>query len=71
MAKGKGGGSYRSAISGRFVTAKHGRASPSTTMRHASGGGGSAGGTYRSATSGRFVTTKYGQANPSKTIKDN
>lgn len=70
MAKGKGG-SYRSATSGRFVTAKHGRASPRTTVKHAQGGGGSAGGTYRSANSGRFVTTKYGKANPDNTIKDN
>ena len=30
--KGKGG-SYRSAISGRFVTAKHGKANPITTLR--------------------------------------
>lgn len=64
-------GSYRSAGTGRFVTAKHGRASPGTTVKHAQGGGGSAGGTYRSATSGRFVTTKYGKASPGKTIKDN
>lgn len=28
-----GGGSYRSAITGRYVTAKHGKASPRTTMK--------------------------------------
>ncbi len=36
MAKGKSGGSkgsYRSAISGRFVTAKHGKSSPRTTVK--------------------------------------
>lgn len=33
MAKGKSGGSYRSAISGRYVTAKHGKASPNTTLK--------------------------------------
>lgn len=36
MSKRKGGstgGSYRSAISGRFVTTKHGRSSPHTTVR--------------------------------------
>ena len=27
------GGSYRSAISGRYVTAKHGKRSPRTTVR--------------------------------------
>ncbi|EIM31133.1 hypothetical protein MicloDRAFT_00001210 [Microvirga lotononidis] len=70
MAKGKGGGgSYRSAISGRFVTATHGKRSPSTTVRETRGGG-STGGTYRSASSGRFVTTKHGKANPNTTIKD-
>lgn len=70
MAKGKGGGStFRSAISGRFVTAKHGQASPRTTVKEARGGG-STGGTYRSAISGRFVTTKHGKASPHTTIKD-
>lgn len=70
MAKGKGSsGSYRSAISGRYVTAGHGKRSPSTTVRDTSGGG-SSGGTYRSAISGRFVTTKHGKASPSTTIKD-
>jgi hypothetical protein len=34
MAKSKSsGGSYRSAISGRFVTAKHGKSSPRTTVK--------------------------------------
>lgn len=34
MSKGKGGGGhYRSAISGRFVTTGHGKASPHTTVR--------------------------------------
>ncbi len=31
--KGSGGGEYRSAISGRYVTAAHGRRSPRTTVR--------------------------------------
>ena len=30
---GSGKGSYRSAISGRFVTAKHGKSSPRTTVK--------------------------------------
>lgn len=33
MAKKSSGGSYRSAIPGRFVTAKHGKSSPRTTVR--------------------------------------
>lgn len=70
MAKGKGSGSnFRSAITGRFVTAKQGRANSSTTVREAKGGG-STGGTYRSAISGRFVTTAYGKSHPRSTIKD-
>lgn len=70
MAKGKGGGSsFRSAISGRFVTTKHGLVSPRTTVREVKGGG-STGGTFRSAISGRFVTTRHGKANPRTTIKD-
>ncbi len=70
MAKGKSGsGSYRSAGSGRFVTAAHGKRSPSTTVREAHGGG-STGGTYRSAISGRFVTTAHGKRSPGTTIKD-
>jgi hypothetical protein len=68
MAKGKGS-SFRSAISGRFVTAKHGHANPRTTVREARDGG-STGGAYRSAISGKFVTTKYGKSHPRTTIKD-
>lgn len=34
MSKGKSsGGHYRSAITGRYVTSKHGKASPKTTVR--------------------------------------
>jgi len=69
MAKGRSGGHYRSAISGRFVTAKHGRASPRTTLRETLGGG-SSGGHYRSAISGRFVTAKHGKASPRTTVKE-
>ena len=69
MARGKSGGSYRSAISGRFVTTSHGKASPRTTVRE-SRGGGSTGSTYRSAISGKFVTTAHGKRSPNTTIKD-
>jgi hypothetical protein len=69
MAKGRSGGHYRSAISGRFVTAKHGKASPRTTLRETLGGG-SSGGHYRSAISGRFVTAKHGKASPRTTVKE-
>jgi hypothetical protein len=65
-----GGGHFRSAISGRFVTAKHGKASPRTTVRESSGKSGSAGGAYRSAISGRFVTTKHGKASPNTTVRE-
>ena len=70
MAKGKGGGSFRSAVSGRYVTAKHGKASPRTTVREASGKSGSTGGAYRSAISGRFVTAAHGKRSPHTTTRE-
>lgn len=57
MSKGKGGGPYRSAISGRYVTAAHGRRSPHTTVREAPGRSGNVNGALRSAISGRFVNS--------------
>ncbi len=70
MAKGKGGGgSYRRAISGRYVTAARSKRSPSAMVREADGGG-STGGTYRSTISGRFVTTAHRKRSPEPTIKD-
>ncbi len=69
MAKGKdSGGSYRSAISGRYVTAKHGQASPKTTVQETRGGGST--GSYRSAVSGKFVTATYGKSHPRTTVKE-
>ncbi len=69
MSKGKSG-SYRSAISGRYVTTAHGRRSPGTTVREASGKSGSTGGSYRSAISGRFVTSAHGKRSPSTTTRE-
>ncbi|WP_116087752.1 hypothetical protein [Tropicimonas sp. IMCC34011] len=68
MAKGKSGGSYRSAISGRYVTAKHGKASPRTTVKEAAGGGST--GSHRSAVSGRFVSERYAKTHPKTTVKE-
>lgn len=70
MAGKKGGGSYRSAISGRYVTAKHGKASPRTTVNESGGKSGTTGGSYRSAISGRFVTAKHGRSSPSTTVRE-
>lgn len=70
MAKGCSSGGYRSTVSGRYVTAKHGKASPHTTVKEAPGPKGSSGNHYRSASSGRYVTTKHGRANPSTTEKN-
>lgn len=70
MAKGKGGGSYRSAVSGRFVTSVQGRRSPSTTVRESSGKSGSSGLHYRSAISGRYVTTAHGKRSPNTTVSE-
>ena len=65
-----GGGHYRSAISGRFVTSGHGKASPRTTVRESSGSGGSSGAHYRSAISGRYVTSAHGKASPRTTLRE-
>lgn len=70
MSKGKGGGSYRSARTGRYVTAAHGKRSPRTTVREASGKSGSTGGAYRSAISGRFVTAAHGRRSPGTTTRE-
>lgn len=70
MAKGKSGGSFRSAISGRYVTSGHGRRSPNTTVRESGGKSGSTGGAYRSAISGRFVTTAHGKRSPNTTTHE-
>lgn len=70
MAGKKGGsGHTRSAISGRFVTSAHGKASPRTTVRESSSGG-SSGIHYRSAISGRYVTTGHGKASPHTTVRE-
>jgi hypothetical protein len=70
MAKGRGSGgaSYRSAISGRYVTAKHRKASPRTTVKEIEGGGST--GRHRSAVTGHFGTAKYRKANPRTTVKE-
>lgn len=70
MAKGGSGGGYRSTISGRYVTAKHGKASPHTTVKEAPGPKGSSGGHHRSAISGRYVTSQHGRSNPRTTEKN-
>lgn len=70
MSKGKSGGSYRSAISGRYVTTAHGKASPRTTVRESSGKSGSTGGAYRSAIAGRFVTAAHGKRSPGTTTHE-
>ena len=71
MAKGRGsGGRYRSAVSGRYVTAKHGRSSPRTTVRESTSSGKSSGAHYRSAISGRYVTNAHGQRSPNTTVRE-
>lgn len=70
MAKGSSGGGFRSVISGRYVTAKHGKASPRTTVNEAPGRKGSSGDSFRCAISGRYVTTGYGNGSPRTTEKN-
>lgn len=67
---GKGGGSYRSAKSGRFVSEAYGKSHPRTTLKEAPGASGSTGGSCRSAISGRFVTAKHGNASPNTTVRE-
>lgn len=69
MSKGKGG-SYRSAISGRYVTAAHGIRSPRTTVFESGGKSGSTGGSYRSAITGKFVTKAHGVRSPHTTVRE-
>lgn len=68
MAKEKSGSSYRSAVSGSYVTAKHGEASPRTTVKEAHGGGPT--GSHRSAATGRFVSERYAKTHPTTTVKE-
>lgn len=70
MAGRKGGGNYRSAISGRFVTAARGQRSTRTSVRESPGKSGSSGVRYRSAISGRYVTTAHGRRSPSTTVRE-
>ncbi|MBS9405479.1 hypothetical protein KG088_17890 [Halomonas sp. TRM85114] len=66
--KSGGGGHYRSAISGRYVTKSHGKRSPDTTVFEKTGGG--ATGSARSAKSGQFVTEGKASRNPRTTVKE-
>lgn len=71
MPKKSSGGSYRSAISGRYVTAEHGKSSPRTTVRESTASSGkSSGGHYRSAISGRYVTDAHGKRSPNTTVRE-
>ena len=68
MAGRKSGGSYRSAVSGRYVTSAHGQRSPRTTVHESPGKSGSSGAHFRSAISGKYVTTAHGRRSPSTTV---
>ncbi len=70
MSRGRSSGSFRSAISGRYVTAKHGNAGPHTTVRESTGPNVGSGAHYRSAISGRYVTTAHGKASPRTTVRE-
>lgn len=64
------GGGFRSAGTGRYVSASYGRSHPRTTVHEAAGKSGSSGAHYRSAISGRYVTTKHGKASPGTTVRE-
>lgn len=70
MAKSSSGGHYRSVISGRYVTTKHGKASPNTTVKEAPGPKGSSGDHFRSAITGQYVKTGFGESHPKTTEKN-
>jgi hypothetical protein len=71
MAKKSSGGHYRSAITGRYVTSQHGKASPRTTVRESTvSSGKSSGGHYRSAITGRYLTNAHGKRSPSATVRE-
>lgn len=67
-------GKYRSAISGRYVTKKHGRRSPRTTVKESSSRGssrkGSRGIRYRSAITGRYVSKATARRHPQTTVAE-
>lgn len=67
---GRKGGGYRSATSGRYVTAKYGKSNPSRVVREAAGKSGSSGAHYRSAISGRYVTSRHGKASPHTAVRE-
>lgn len=77
MAKSKssnGKGSYRSAITGRYVTAKHGKGSPRTTVKESSGSGGkgksSGGDKNRSAITGRYISKSVAARHPNTSVTE-
>ena len=65
----KGGKSYRSASSGRFVTKGYAGRAPGKTVAETRGGG-STHGAHRSAISGKFVKESTAARHPDKTIRD-
>ena len=66
----KKGGGFRSATSGRYVTAKYGKANPGRVVHKLAGKSGSSGPHYRSAISGRYVTNAHGKASPHTTVRE-
>lgn len=70
MSKEKGGGPYRSAVTGQYVKPAAAKASPRTTVHESAGTSGESGGHYRSAITGRHVTTAHGKRSPNTTVKE-
>lgn len=60
--------SYRSAVSGRYVTKSTATRSPRTTVAHQGKSSGAKG--YRSAITGRFVTEATATRHPNTTIAE-
>lgn len=66
----KGGGNYRSASNGRYVSQSQARAHLSTTVREAPGPSGSSGPRFRSAETGRYVTEGFAARHSSTTVRE-
>ena len=69
-----GKGKHRSAKTGRYVTRKHAKRSPRTTLKESAARGSARGSSrrtrYRSAITGRYVTAATARRHPDTTVAE-
>lgn len=70
MARGKGAGRARSAITGKYISTAAAARHPRTSVVE-KGSNGSSSTAYRSAISGRYVTKGHAQRSPNTTVIEN